>query len=118
MTVVFTGTRHGMSIRQRVQLGKTLSLLRGYRLATECAFHHGAAVGADEQAGKIASLASFVIVEHPAAGNPLRRNREMVAMADIVVAAPASDAEELRSGTWATIRYARKACVPVVMLAR
>jgi hypothetical protein len=33
-----------------------------------------------------------------------------------VIAAPMSSAEILRSGTWATIRYARKAGKPVLII--
>jgi len=39
---------------------------------------------------------------------PLARNRDIVNMSDILIAAPGEKAEVLRSGTWATIRYARK----------
>lgn len=38
----------------------------------------------------------------------LIRNRRIVIETDIVVAAPKSAEEEIRSGTWSTIRYARK----------
>lgn len=37
---------------------------------------------------------------------PLKRNRLMVDDASLVVATPAENSEVLRSGTWATIRYA------------
>jgi len=39
---------------------------------------------------------------------PLVRNRDIVDECDLLVACPGSDHEELRSGTWACIRYARK----------
>jgi len=38
----------------------------------------------------------------------LARNHFIVAYSEELVAAPKSNKEELRSGTWATIRYARK----------
>lgn len=41
-------------------------------------------------------------------GVELQRNRQMVDIADIVVAAPGTMKEILRSGTWATVRYADK----------
>ncbi len=48
----------------------------------------------------------------------LDRNLRLVAECDVLVAAPLTDAEVRRSGTWATVRYARRRGVPVVMLAR
>ena len=49
---------------------------------------------------------------------PLVRNRNIVRAVDIMIAAPATDKEELRSGTWATVRYCRQARKPVIMLSR
>lgn len=43
----------------------------------------------------------------------LDRNREMVDGADVLIAFPKTAEEETRSGTWATIRYARKVGVEV-----
>lgn len=39
---------------------------------------------------------------------PLTRNKIMAALCDILIATPREDTEVLRSGTWATIRRARK----------
>lgn len=39
---------------------------------------------------------------------PLDRNRLMVIAATSVIATPKSEKEELRSGTWMTIRYAKE----------
>jgi len=38
----------------------------------------------------------------------LERNRAIVDETDILLAAPLESEEQLRSGTWATVRYARK----------
>lgn len=43
---------------------------------------------------------------------PLDRNWEIVRGADILFAAPKEDYEVLRSGTWSTVRIARKLGVP------
>ena len=43
---------------------------------------------------------------------PLHRNHVIVNSCDLLVACPAGPEEQQRSGTWATIRYARKTCVP------
>lgn len=39
--------------------------------------------------------------------HPLKRNREIANHCDLLLATPKTAGEELRSGTWATIRYAR-----------
>jgi hypothetical protein len=38
----------------------------------------------------------------------LQRNHELVDESDILIATPKESVEQLRSGTWATIRYAKK----------
>lgn len=87
-------------------------------------FHHGDCVGADEQAHSIATNLVENVVIHPPINDNLRafceaktilpkrdyldRNRDIVDACDLLVAAPRSRYEIMRSGTWATIRYARK----------
>jgi hypothetical protein len=46
-------------------------------------------------------------------GGYMKRNDVLVAHADVLLAFPKTPQEELRSGTWATIRRARKAGVEV-----
>jgi hypothetical protein len=55
---------------------------------------------------------------HASAGKELDRNRAIVAAVDVLVAAPLEDREVQRSGTWATVRSARRKGIPVVMLSR
>lgn len=118
MKVGFTGTRKGMSPRQRRQLAAILHAV------TE--IHHGDCVGADEQAHELAVEAGIRRVVHPPS-NPgkrawcgiddgstvlpakpyLARNRDIVDACDVLMAAPYGP-EEVRSGTWSTVRYARK----------
>ena len=113
MNIGFTGSRYGMSKAQREQFAWLM-----LRLKTNT-FHHGAAVGADTQAAAfVRKNPGIEIVAHPASDDPLKRNREIVAACDVLIAAPLTDKEELRSGTWATVRYARAAGKPVVMLSR
>ncbi|KKM09958.1 hypothetical protein LCGC14_1722330, partial [marine sediment metagenome] len=51
--------------------------------------------------------------------HPLARNKLMVARADFLIATPKTMKEVMRgSGTWATIRYARKADIPILLLPR
>lgn len=100
--------------------------------------HHGACVGADEQfVDEVKKTVPYRIEAHPAsnvrrdliselalqlsdvvwANHPaLKRNVEMVSLSDVLVACPAEFLEQRRSGTWATIRAARKACKPIAIV--
>ena len=122
----FTGTQVGMTETQRKAL---IRVLRVYDI-TE--FHHGDCIGADAQAHESVALHTRArIVIHPpvderkrawshsAVGLPilglsvlcpkpyLDRNKDIVNASEGMFAAPRGP-EELRSGTWSTIRYARK----------
>jgi hypothetical protein len=120
MIVGFTGTIEGMSERQ-------LTALRVHLMAVEpnSEFHHGDCLGADEEAHEIAHELGFLIVIHPPLNKSkrafctrafqvlkpkqyLERNHDIVDACQVLFAAPKTDEEELRSGTWATVRYARK----------
>lgn len=123
--VGFTGTLAGMSPAQRALLPRVLRCLAGRPLdhtdprEARPEFHHGAAPGADTEAEAIAADEGWVIRSHPATrGRELARNREIVAAIELLIAAPRQDREVRRSGTWATIRYARQAGIPIVMLPR
>jgi hypothetical protein len=86
--------------------------------------HHGDAVGADAEAHDIAIELGCAIVIHPPAIETQRafmtaadvrapkpyldRNKDIVRETTILVAAPAEAVEQLRSGTWSTVRYARR----------
>ena len=125
--VGFTGTQEGMSYEQ------TNALRQALIGATE--LHHGDCIGADAQAHDIArEIGGIRIVIHPPTdpsrrafkrGDIIRepkpyleRNHDIVDESASLIAAPKSDVEELRSGTWATVRYARKMEKPVKMLLR
>lgn len=116
----FTGTRNGMTIRQREMFGLLLKLY-----GAEDMFHHGDCVGADREAHSLALTRLIKIHIHPpedpkarancegyteiAEPKPyLDRNHDIVDACDVLFAMPSSREEEQRSGTWATIRYARK----------
>lgn len=114
MIIGFTGTRKGMSEAQKDQLSLMLAVFVSH--ANE--FHHGDAVGADREAVALAQQYGFACVAHAAGTDPLKRNREIVAASSVLIAAPETDREQQRSGTWATVRYMRKAGKPVVMLSR
>jgi hypothetical protein len=47
----------------------------------------------------------------------LERNRDIVMRSDVLVAIPKTDKEDLRSGTWATVRYAQyEQQIPVMII--
>ena len=116
----FSGTRAGMTRLQRVMFTQVIQHLNANEL------HHGAAPGADEQAHKIfratypqrfAELypswypaqiqkTAWDVTNHP--NKPLIRNKMIVDACDVLVITPKTAQEELRSGTWATYRYAKQ----------
>lgn len=119
--VGFTGTQIGMTQSQRKELEEKLKALKAEGYVW---FHHGNCIGADEQAAMIAKRLGFRLHAHPCnikkkQSNiwnditeneklPLTRNKDIVDRCTVMFAAPKSREEELRSGTWATVRHARK----------
>jgi hypothetical protein len=117
MRVGFTGTQRGMT---NAQLATFRSLVRGWRGE----FHHGDCVGADEQAHAFAAEVGLKTVCHPPINESKRaftrndvtlepkeyldRNKDIVRDTEILVATPGEFEEQLRSGTWSTVRYARR----------
>jgi hypothetical protein len=103
MSVGFTGTRRGLTERQSAALV--------HLLARTTTLHHGGAIGADQQAEIIARQLGIATIVHLPAGTRstdyLARNREIVDVSAELFAAP-DGPERMRSGTWATVRYARK----------
>lgn len=136
MIVGFTGTRDGMTESQIDQLALMLVVFKSH----ENQFHFGGSGRSDLRAREIAKSFGFAIHWHPCPGislaslgplveeataehwrqvfPPLVRNRNIVAAVNVLIAAPNSDDEELRSGTWATTRYAHDVRIPVVHLSR
>lgn len=125
--VAFSGTRKGMTDQQKVAL-------KAYLLSQKeggCLLIHGGAWGADTEAHVVAVEAGYAIGIVPASpyhGNlesvewilepeaPLKRNRRIVNCSQQLIATPAGFEEELRSGTWATVRYAARAKVPTTVV--
>ena len=113
--VGFTGTRKGMSAFQKIQFTSVINWLQ------PGTFHHGGAEGADIEAEWLvgcAPLDCLVVLHAIDRRGPLARNRDIVTACEILIAAPDGDEEYLRSGTWATVRYARQAHKSVIMLSR
>jgi hypothetical protein len=128
----FTGTRVGMTTAQRLAFR---SAIEANKLATH--FHHGCCVGADDDAAfivyelrhgrvsivghppdKMAMIAERSLGTCDEVYDPLPyidRNHRIVDRCDVLVACPGGP-EKLRSGTWATVRYARKQGKRVVIV--
>jgi predicted Rossmann fold nucleotide-binding protein DprA/Smf involved in DNA uptake len=118
LRIGFTGTRQGMTERQKIGLRDLLAPYAGAIL------HHGDAIGADAEAHDIAIELGCAIVIHPPAVETQRafntaaevraakpylvRNKDIVRETALLIAAPAEATEQLRSGTWSTVRYAKR----------
>ena len=131
MKVGFTGTRKGMNSKQILALQEVLEELAPEDNIMMDEFHHGDCEGADEQADNIAWQYFNHVVIHPPIDvkyraylgyepdytgfykilkpkEYLERNKDIVDAVDVLIFAPETKEEELRSGTWSTVRYARK----------
>lgn len=124
----FTGTQNGQTDEQQLSFE---DLVRSGRPR---GFHHGDCVGADEQSHSIVRRVDkeCVITIHPPS-NPskrawcepdtllpedeyLNRNHDIVDATQRLIATPSGYEEQIRSGTWATVRYARKMGKPVTII--
>jgi len=130
MKVGVTGTREGMSQHQKEQF-----VVKFFELnVTE--FHHGDCLGADAEAHDIVRefFPAVRIIVHPPRSSYMRayrqgdetrppadyipRDKNIVNETEYLIAAPLTDAEVIRSGTWTTIRHARKTKKPNTILER
>lgn len=120
MRVGITGTREGMSQAQKERF-----VLRLYELQPT-QFHHGDCLGADAEGHDIVRefFPNVEIHVHPPISDYMRafrrgdiiyepdhyipRDRRIVDMTEFMFGAPLTDTEIVRSGTWTTIRYAKK----------
>lgn len=122
----FTGARKGLTPKQYHALRAILERRKPGEV-----FAHGDALGADEMAHGIATAHGLTVhlypcdidtqrafcrasVIHPARP-PLERNRAIVDAVVGLFACPSCE-EHPRSGTWATVRYARTLGRPVVIV--
>lgn len=134
--VGFTGTQRGMTAAQYAAVGELLLARFPHAAVTtpvrSVTFHHGDCTGADEQAHVIARICGYFIVVHPPtdpkkrawctgdfAMTPapyLERNAAIVRSTLELIATPGETAEQVRSGTWATIRQARRLRRPTTIV--
>ena len=127
MKVGFTGTQKGMTARQRV----AVAIL----MVTLCAEegHHVDCVGADEEFHNIITMLKNIkrIIHPPIRATAraycegdfshekngyLERNKTIVDSTELLIGASLSSSETLRSGTWSTIRYARKKAGMIIVI--
>lgn len=122
-----TGSRNGFTCDTQ-KYETLLAIAKAYEPGAE--FHHGDCVGVDDVTARYAHRICYRTVAWP----PLRedhrawvpsdavmacapykvRNNSIIACSDVMIAAPSGPEEENpRSGTWATIRRARKQGVPI-----
>jgi hypothetical protein len=127
LVVGFTGTQVGMTDKQKRTFKDLIPELN------PSVFRHGDCIGADEQAHKVVRKHTHAqIIVHPpdkvdkrafcegdkvlAVKPYLNRNHDIVDDSDLLIACPREFKEQLRSGTWATIRYARSKRKPVYII--
>lgn len=133
MILAFTGTRTGMTPDQRLRVRDVLTRTR------PDAVHHGDCIGADAEFHAIALSLGIPVVIHPPVNPVLRafcpatpadrlvasvtvlparpyrdRDRDMVDLADAVLATPARGRQT--GGTWYTVAYARRTGRAVTVL--
>lgn len=124
MTIIgFTGTQMGMTLSQMAEFNYFLDS------TDPSSFHHGGCIGADAQAHRFAQHlklrtevypgvnkdgepAKRGVFKNPSVVHPekfyLDRNKDIVDAAEVIIATPKEADEQLRGGTWYTIRYARE----------
>ena len=128
ITVGISGTRHGANPKQ---LDKIKAILKSYKRRGAEKFRHGDCIGVDVEAAEIARELGYSIISHPGplgVGSIsdftmerlpfLDRNKVIVRMSDVMLIVPHTNTEVLRSGTWATYRYAKKRNVLIRIITR
>jgi predicted Rossmann fold nucleotide-binding protein DprA/Smf involved in DNA uptake len=133
LVVGFTGTRQIEKIsKERLSYleDKILALIvdNDFKITTV----HGCAFGADSFFHTLCLYNNIPVIGRPTynynkslvgfeklyePNHPLTRNRDIVGECDVLIALPINpNVEEIRSGTWFTIRYAKKLNKEVVII--
>lgn len=125
----FTGSKRPLTLPQKEAIQRTLMNLCEQHNFTH--LHHGDCISADAFAHAIwHDYLGLPIILHPPLDLKYRafclgssttrdpkpyliRNREIVSEVEALVAAPRRMSEDRRSGTWATVRYARAKKIPI-----
>ena len=122
----FTGTRFGMKPPQHAAVRDVIVSLG------EVTGHHGDCVGADAEFHALLRELGHRVIGHPPVDDEhrawcqfddqveplthMKRNRAIVAIAHIMIGAPFEMTAQERGGTWLTIKMARKAGKPLVIV--
>lgn len=127
VTVGFTGARRGMTEAQKKGVTNVLWCLHAKRVV------HGDCLGADADFHEIAKKMGLGVRLRPsnherqrafcedadevrAPAEPLVRNKHIVSDSEVLIATPETDTEVTRSGTWSTVRQARRVRSPVILV--
>jgi hypothetical protein len=133
MKIGFTGSSKYVTKEQQLSLAEVLAENCVVEDYARPEFHHGDCVEADALAHDLAHQLKYYIVVHPPINNKARafksgdlilatlpyliRNKRIVEATEKLIAVPAQKEEQFRrSGTWFTIRYARKTGKPVTLI--
>ena len=124
MIVGVTGSRYA---RSSARLAKFIQFVAEHGIEE---LHHGDCIGWDDQCAIVARREGVKVVAHPPDDDRLRsfsashiilppkpyqdRNKDIVNAVDFLIAAP-DGPEKLRSGTWSTVRYAKRVGVKGVV---
>lgn len=126
--VGFSGTRHGMTEAQRNKFKQLIIQINPVE------FHHGDCVGSDFEAHFLVRnhVPRCVIIIHPPTNSIHRaglsadvilqtkpyldRNRDIVDLSEVLIATSSTQSEQMRSGTWSTVRYSRSKKLPCVVI--
>lgn len=135
MIIGFTGTQDDLTAKQFDTLLETITTRR------PAAAHHGDCIGADKRFHQICAWLNLenpnyqiAIHVHPPLENKKRahceddvteiwpakdylvRNHDIVNCVDLLIVCPKTFDEQLRSGTWATYRYAKKQGKEIILI--
>lgn len=124
----FTGTQRGMNSIQKTLVDRFLEKISD----RESCAHHGDCVGADTDFHNLVKTHGFKVVLHPPINTSkrsfskadeemppdeyLKRNLDIAKACDLLIATPKETSEVTRSGTWSTIRYAKKLGKMVIII--
>jgi len=131
MRLGFTGTSKGINTKQFDELVETIKFIMAQTNNTITMCRHGDCIGADATFHDICEDLGLPITIHPPS-NPakrawkegelepeldyIQRNHKIVDNCDILIACSETNEETLRSGTWATVRYARKCAKEIYII--
>ena len=130
--ISMTGTRRINTLTKQ-QLTNFKDLMKEYRNKGYTHLNHGDCVGADALAHDIAIELGLKVIVHPPSNPKSRaycngenvlilaereykvRNQSLVKNGDVLLALPDSNQEYKRSGTWYSVRQARRTMLPIII---